>query len=108
MRKTGAITNTLYVFGPFIVAAVLYISMSVILTAPRFWAYIIVGLYVVGFGCFAVAKVSRIRSGDFFSFGSSRMSPKLRTFYRVGYALMLTALMLTAGLLAVIQVTKSI
>jgi len=38
-----------------------------------------------GFVAFASAKLSLFSRGDWFSFGSSRMTPNMRALYRCGY-----------------------
>ena len=43
---------------------------------------------LVGFACFAVAKLSVIRRGIWTSFGSQAMTKWWKRLYRVGYALM--------------------
>ena len=45
-------------------------------------------LMLIGFALFLTAKMSLIRQGIYVSWGSRRMSARLRTCYHAGYALM--------------------
>ena len=47
-----------------------------------------IGLAVVGFVLFLIAKLSRIRSGVLVSFGSKGMTPRQSVFYFFGFVLM--------------------
>lgn len=53
-------------------------------------------LFAIGFSLFFVAKKSVLAKGTYFSFGPSKMVPKMRTFYWSGYAIMITAVIINA------------
>ena len=62
-------------------------------------------MYVAGGVSFLIAKVSVIRRGILVSFGSKRMSRGHRRLYRLGYALMIAALLLHA-VVAILAVSR--
>jgi hypothetical protein len=53
------------------------------------------GMLLLGFAAFLSAKVSVYQTGFWFSFGSGRMTPGMRRFYRLGYSLMVPAAIMT-------------
>ncbi|MEM9660398.1 MAG: hypothetical protein AAF961_18695 [Planctomycetota bacterium] len=59
------------------------------------WAY---GLLAIGFALFLRAKASLFEQGIWFSFGSGRMTPRMRRLYRLGYCLMIPAAMVAFSL----------
>lgn len=73
-------------FGPLILASVLSSLLTMFLTDPP--QFLLMG-FVVGFMLFAVAKLSVLKEGQFFSFGWSSMSGKCKMMYLSGYILMM-------------------
>ena len=53
------------------------------------------GMLLLGFAAFLAAKISVFQTGFWFSFGSGRMTPRMRRFYRLGYLLMVPAAVVT-------------
>ncbi len=97
MRRYEALVNLLLGFGPFAVVTLMVLSIGLVGGAPLFWGCTALGPYALGFCLFLAAKVSVIRRGMPVSFGSARMSSGFRVCYRVGYALMAFAAVLTLG-----------
>jgi hypothetical protein len=54
---------------------------------PRTAAVVLFGLLGGGLSLFLIAKLSVVRQGSLFSFGSRQMSTSMRRCYRLGYAL---------------------
>jgi hypothetical protein len=50
---------------------------------------------LIGFFCFLISKLSLIRKGVFFSFGTKRLSENMSNIYRIGYWLMAVGLVIT-------------
>lgn len=97
MRRYEGLINLLFAFGPWALVTLMGLSIGLVGGAPLFWGCTAVGLYALGFGLFLAAKVSVIRRGIPISFGSARMTSGFRVCYRVGYALMAFAAVLTLG-----------
>lgn len=53
------------------------------------------GMLLLGFAFFLRAKISVYHSGFWFSFGSGRMSVRMRRYYRLGYLLLIPAALMT-------------
>ncbi len=85
---------------PFLlVVAVPAICLSILLglaaTAPLEALALSTGMLFAGFAMFLRAKVSVYQSGFWFSFGSGRMTARMRRLYRLGYLLMIPAVLIT-------------
>jgi len=52
---------------------------------PSQWDASCIVLALIGFLLFSIAKLSMFRQGQWLTFGSSRMTPINRRFYRTGY-----------------------
>lgn len=51
-------------------------------------------LYLVGFVCFMIAKLSLLRQGIWFSWGTRLMTPGYARLYRTGYVIMVVGMLL--------------
>ena len=60
------------------------------------------GTLLLGFAAFLTAKISVFQTGFWFSFGSGRMTPRMRRFYRLGYLLMVPGAVMTLLLSALV------
>jgi hypothetical protein len=81
--------------GPAAAGLVMAMTMPMTHDAPAGLGVTIATLYGFGFALFTVAKTSAVHDGMLDTFGSSPMSPGQRQLYRLGYAMMATALLLT-------------
>jgi hypothetical protein len=90
--------------GPAAAGLVMAMTMPMAHAAPAGLGVTIATLYGFGFVLFTVAKTATIpHDGMLDPFGSGPMSPAQRQLYRLGYAMMATALFLT---LMYIKVTR--
>ncbi len=60
-----------------------------VVTSPVFTSIACASILIVGFGLFALSRVSVIRAGRLISIGPRTMSRMMRSFYYVGYVLLL-------------------
>lgn len=81
--------------GPAAAGLVMAMAMPIARAAPAGLGETIATLYGFGFVLFAVAKTSAVHGGVLDTFTSGPMSPGYRQLYRLGYAMMATALLLT-------------
>ena len=81
--------------GPAAAGLVMAMSMPMAHAAPAGLGETISTLYGFGFVLFTVAKSSALHRGMPDTFGSGPMSSGHRQLYRLGYAMMATALLLT-------------
>ena len=107
MWRREAIANWVILLGPAVLGILgAYISVFALHNPSGFIAAtggLILTLYGIGFALFLKAKLSLIRQGISFSFGSARMSPRFRRMYQAGYCMMGLAILLS---LAVINATR--
>ena len=85
---------------PFLlIAAILGVCWAILLglaaTAPLEALAFSFGILAIGFALFLRAKVSVYQHGFWFSFGSGRMTARMRRLYCLGYCLMVPAALLT-------------
>jgi hypothetical protein len=80
---------------PVILGMFLAILGSLAATAPLEALAVSFGMLLVGFALFLRAKVSVYQHGFWFSFGSARMSARMRRLYRLGYCIMIPAALVT-------------
>ena len=100
MSQAHALVNLFIVVGPLALGLAMGLAISNARLHPFGTATLTLALYGIGFALFVVAKVSVIRRGYVISFGSRLMSLRFRRLYRLGYGLMIVAVLLTLGLLA--------
>src|SRR5438876_410182 len=100
MSQAHALVNLFIVVGPLALGLAMGLAISNARLHPFGTATLTLALYGIGFALFVVAKVSVIRRGYVISFGSRLMSLMFRRLYRLGYGLMIVAVLLTLGLLA--------
>jgi len=82
----SGLANLVLAFAPLILGG----AVSIVTWLEGHWlgsafAYA-ASIALFGFVAFASAKISRFSRGDWFCFGSSRMTPDMRALYRCGYA----------------------
>ena len=99
MFKESAIANVFIVLLPFIIGLFVVFSFNVVMRHPIFLICTSWALYGFGFVLFLISKLSTIKSGHLFSFGSSQMTRKNQIFYRAGYSLMILAFVVTISLI---------
>ena len=101
--KTGRVYYFVVELPIMVILAIVAIGVSLLVscvaTAPVESMLSFLAVTGIGFFLFAVAKVSVFRQGELVSFGSARMSAKMKTAYRTGWVLM--AIGATLTLLAV-------
>jgi hypothetical protein len=81
--------------GPFLLSVSAAALLPWVMAWPSQTATITVLGYLIGFILFASAKIATIRQDRLFSWGSASMTLAYRRRYRIGYALMGFALLLT-------------
>jgi uncharacterized membrane protein YgdD (TMEM256/DUF423 family) len=97
--KDGRVHQFSVPFEPLALIAVAGISLALILPflqsfrsavaeSPTYTLTAIVVTLAVGFAMFATAKLSVVRSGPVFSFGTRFMSGKMKVLYLSGYVLL--------------------
>ena len=83
----------------FLVVAISAICLAILLnlatTAPLEALVLSATMLLVGFASFLLAKISVYQTGFWFSFGSGRMTARMRHFYRLGYLLMIPGALMT-------------
>lgn len=87
MRKGELLANIFFIGMPLIGLAAAIIGINMV-QHPTPYVWISLCLYIVGFAFFAFAKLSLIKSGKLISFGSSHMTKKNATAYKLGYLMM--------------------
>lgn len=73
----------------------LAILLNLATTAPLEALVLSASMLFVGFASFLLAKISVYQTGFWFSFGSGRMTARMRRFYRLGYLLMVPGALMT-------------
>jgi hypothetical protein len=94
MRPDG-IAILVLLLGPAAAGLVMAMTMPMARAAPAGLGVTIATLYGFGFVLFTVAKTSVAHGSVIDTFSSGPMSPGYRQLYRLGYAMMATALLLT-------------
>jgi hypothetical protein len=84
-----ALANAFIVYAPFAIGLLLTVLLASAWATPLGFGWFTLALYLLGLALFLLAKLSLLRRGVRFSFGSAQMSPWNRRAYRAGYALML-------------------
>jgi len=100
MSQAHGLANLAILLGPIAIGLILGLVVVNAGLRPLATATLSAAAYLLGFVCFVAAKISVIRQGHLISFGSRPMSRGYRRLYRVGYGLMVSAVVLTLGLLA--------
>ena len=103
MGQREALANAFILYAPFAIGVVLAVFAANAWAAPLGFAWFTLGLYAAGLILFILAKVSLVRRGIRFSFGSSQMSPWNRRAYRAGYTLMVLGCFATFALFMAIS-----
>ncbi len=93
--RPDGILSLVLLLGPASAGLVLAILRPMTHAAPVGLGVTIATLYGFGFVLFAVAKTSGIRGGMLSSIDAGPMAPGYIRLYRLGYAMMATALVLT-------------
>lgn len=104
MERTSALVNFCIGLAPLLLGISVATLLPWVIAAPRQTAIVTVLGYLFGFALFASAKITSIRQGRLFSWGSANMTLACRRRYRVGYALMGFALLLTVCLSALVAI----
>ncbi len=79
-------------------AYILYAPLLAVVVLALLAQYFYLVPFLIGFAFFFKAKRSVIHSGNLVSFGPSQMTKKMKTFYWLGYAIMISSVALSAWL----------
>ena len=83
MRKSNAIFNAMFVFGPFVLLALMIIAMI-----PLYAIVAVSILYLIGIALLIVSKRSLFRDGVWISFGPGQMDARNRRRYFSAYGIL--------------------
>ena len=98
MRNGELLLNWLFALGPLLLGMPIIWFTGLALEAPSFVFYLMVTLFILGFGLFFSAKLSVIKAGNMFSFGTVKMNKKYKVMYMTGYVIMVLGLIVLASL----------
>ncbi len=84
----------IFALGP-VLAVCLLLLVELATKAPLESLAFFAGMLLFGFTAFLVAKISVFQASIWFSFGSRRMTRRMRRFYRLGYLLMVPGAVMT-------------
>lgn len=88
MGRNSALLNLLFLVMPALIGLSVLSLFPWVRSAPPTALFVAELGYLLGFGLFASAKVATIRHRKRFSWGSAEMTNSCRHRYRMGYALM--------------------
>ena len=88
MGRNSALLNLYFLLAPPLVGVSIGMLFPWVADWPLLAACVMALSCLLGFTLFASAKVSTIRHGRLFSWGSANMTPASRLRYRAGYTLM--------------------
>ena len=94
MGRSAAILEIFLLLGFLLLRLTFAVLLPLVGNAPRAWAAISVIAYVSGLTLFLLAKLSVLRTGTLFSWGSAAMTVPVRICYRAGYAIMFIAIVI--------------
>jgi hypothetical protein len=95
MFKESALANLVLTSLPVVIVLLMALLLPGAIKNPGGYGRASIVLYGIGFASFAAAKIHTILKGHLISFGPSLMPKPWRWAYRIGYALMALALLLT-------------
>ena len=107
MGQREALANAFILYAPFVIGVTLALFAANAWAAPFGFGWFTLALYLAGLALFLLAKVSLLRRGIRFSFGSSQMSPCSRRAYRAGYTLMVLGFFATLALFTALGASSS-
>ena len=88
MGRNSALFNLLFLAMPVLIGLPVFFLFPWVQSSPPTALFVAEIGYLLGFGLFASAKVATIRHRKRFSWGSAAMTTSCRCRYRIGYALM--------------------
>jgi len=100
-------TNLFLNFGLLIFLLPIIFLIPNVRRFPGFFGITALSLGLGGFIFFSIAKFSLFSRGKFLSFGSGGMTQRNRMFYRLGYALIVSASMIAISILFVEKIHGS-
>lgn len=106
MGRNSALINLYFTLAPVLVGVSVVVLFPWVADSPLLAASVMGLSYVVGFTLFAWAKISTIRGGRLFSWGSIGMTSACRLRYHAGYALMGFALILTFCWISIFPISR--
>lgn len=98
MGRNSALLNLLFLVMPLLIGLPVFFLFSWVRSSPPTALLVAEIGFLLGFGLFASAKVATIRHRKRFSWGSAAMTASCRHRYRIGYALMGFAAIVTVCL----------
>lgn len=106
MGRNSALLNLYFTLAPMLVGVSVAVLFPWVAGSPLLAASVMGLSCVVGFTLFAWAKISTIRHGRLFSWGSTGMTLGCRLRYRTGYTLMGFALILTFCWISIFPISR--
>ena len=88
MGRASSIAQAVIALGPLALALAFAFLVPAASFAPRVWGAFGIALAAVGFGAFAYARLSVLRTRGFWAWGTAGMLPTSRKLYWAGYTLM--------------------